>query len=119
MRSSQWAAGCVRQELEAGSLGEVILAGSLGLLETQEDPNGGLDIEKANIALTSGQPIHVMLSRASGISLQDGILLEAQDFYVNQAVLTGVSGRGTTTQDTFSLLGFTASVEEAERRCSS
>ena len=37
----------------------------------------------------------------------------------SQAVLTGVSGRGTTTQDTFSLLGFTASVEEAERRCSS
>ncbi|MBM1220591.1 hypothetical protein JQU17_06880 [Ponticoccus sp. SC2-23] len=36
----------------------------------------------------------------------------------SQAVLTGVSGRGTQTQDTFSLLGFTASVEEAERRCS-
>jgi len=36
----------------------------------------------------------------------------------SQAVLTGVSGRGTQTQDTFSLLGFTASVEEAQRRCS-
>lgn len=34
-----------------------------------------------------------------------------------QAVLTGVSGRGTQTADTFSLLGFTASVEEAQRRC--
>lgn len=34
------------------------------------------------------------------------------------AVLTGVSGRGTTTQDTFSLLGFTASVEDAAARCS-
>jgi hypothetical protein len=33
------------------------------------------------------------------------------------AVLTAVSGRGTQTQDTFSLLGFTAAVEEAERRC--
>ncbi|MEM8537531.1 MAG: invasion associated locus B family protein [Pseudomonadota bacterium] len=33
------------------------------------------------------------------------------------AVVTGVSGRGTQTQDTFSLLGFTAAVEEAERRC--
>lgn len=34
------------------------------------------------------------------------------------AVLTGVSERsGTTTQDTFSLLGFTASVEEAAARC--
>ncbi len=34
------------------------------------------------------------------------------------AVLTGVSGRGTTTRDTFSLLGFTASVEDAAARCS-
>ncbi len=34
-----------------------------------------------------------------------------------QAVVTGVSGRGTQTRDTFSLLGFTASVEEAQRRC--
>lgn len=33
------------------------------------------------------------------------------------AVITGRSGRGTTTKDTFSLLGFTAMVEEAERRC--
>jgi hypothetical protein len=33
------------------------------------------------------------------------------------AVLTGRSGRGTQTQDTFSLLGFTAAAEEAERRC--
>lgn len=34
-----------------------------------------------------------------------------------QAVVTGVSGRGTTTRDTFSLLGFTAAIEEAQRRC--
>ena len=33
------------------------------------------------------------------------------------AVLTARSARGTQTQDTFSLLGFTAAVEEAERRC--
>ncbi len=33
------------------------------------------------------------------------------------AILTGVSGRGTQTRDTFSLLGLTASVEEAQRRC--
>ncbi|SMY08145.1 invasion associated locus B family protein [Flavimaricola marinus] len=33
------------------------------------------------------------------------------------AIITGVSGRGTTTRDTFSLLGFTAAVEEAQRRC--
>ncbi|MFW2542872.1 invasion associated locus B family protein [Primorskyibacter sp. 2E107] len=35
------------------------------------------------------------------------------------AVLTAVSARGTTTKDTFSLLGFTAAVEDAEKRCAS
>ena len=33
------------------------------------------------------------------------------------ATLTGRSARGTVTKDTFSLLGFTASVEEAAKRC--
>jgi hypothetical protein len=33
------------------------------------------------------------------------------------AVLTARSARGTQTQDTFSLLGFTAAVEDAEGRC--
>lgn len=35
-----------------------------------------------------------------------------------QAVLTARSSRGTQTVDTFSLLGFTAAVEDAENRCS-
>jgi hypothetical protein len=35
------------------------------------------------------------------------------------AVLTGVSSRGTTTKDTFSLLGISAALEEAEKRCGS
>lgn len=34
-----------------------------------------------------------------------------------EAVLTGVSARGTTTRDTFSLLGITAALEEAQKRC--
>jgi hypothetical protein len=34
------------------------------------------------------------------------------------AVLTARSSRGTQTQDTFSLMGFTAAVEDAEARCS-
>lgn len=33
------------------------------------------------------------------------------------AVVSGVSSRGTNTKDTFSLLGFTAAVEDAEKRC--
>jgi invasion protein IalB len=35
------------------------------------------------------------------------------------AVLTARSARGTQTQDTFSLMGFTAAVEDAEARCAS
>lgn len=34
-----------------------------------------------------------------------------------EAVLTGRSSRGTKTEDTFSLLGFTAAIEDAEKRC--
>jgi len=33
------------------------------------------------------------------------------------ATLTARSGRGTVTKDTFSLLGFTAAIEDAEKRC--
>jgi hypothetical protein len=36
-----------------------------------------------------------------------------------EATLTGQSTRGTTTKDTFSLLGFTHTVEDAEKRCES
>ena len=35
----------------------------------------------------------------------------------SDAVLTGRSSRGTRTEDTFSLMGFTAAIEEAGRRC--
>lgn len=34
-----------------------------------------------------------------------------------QAIVTGRSARGTQTRDTFSLFGFTAAAEEAQRRC--
>ncbi len=34
-----------------------------------------------------------------------------------EAIVTGVSARGTQTRDTFSLFGFTAASAEAERRC--
>ncbi|MEO0485494.1 MAG: invasion associated locus B family protein [Pseudomonadota bacterium] len=36
-----------------------------------------------------------------------------------KAVVTGLSSRGTTTKDTFSLLGFTAAAADAESRCAS
>ena len=34
-----------------------------------------------------------------------------------QAVATGISARGTTTKDTFSLIGVTAALDEAAKRC--
>ena len=33
------------------------------------------------------------------------------------AVITGISKRGTQTKDTISLIGFTAALEDAEKRC--
>lgn len=47
---------------------------------------------------------------------EDAQIVAAMKRGVN-AVVTGVSSRGTTTKDTFSLLGFTAAVEDAEQRC--
>ncbi|MEE9428243.1 MAG: invasion associated locus B family protein [Paracoccaceae bacterium] len=37
----------------------------------------------------------------------------------SEAILTAKSAKGTTTKDTFSLLGFTAALDEATNRCSS
>ncbi len=71
------AAPLVRAELLAGGDCEVILAGELGQLESASNAEGGLDLERANEALRAGKPIHTMLSRVTGMSLNDGILLEA------------------------------------------
>lgn len=46
----------------------------------------------------------------------DGRIMTEMKRGVN-AVLTGRSSRGTVTKDTFSLLGFTAAAEEAQKRC--
>lgn len=71
------AAPLVRAELLAGEDCEVILAGAMGQLEAASNADGGLDLELANEALRVGKPIHTMLSRVTGMSLNDGILLEA------------------------------------------
>lgn len=47
---------------------------------------------------------------------EDARLIEAMKRGVD-AIVTGVSTRGTTTRDTISLLGFTAAVEDAQARC--
>jgi malonyl CoA-acyl carrier protein transacylase len=78
MLKPEAAAPLVLQELQhnPGS-GEAVLAGSLGVMAKSRHENGGLDLALANKALTDGTPIHVMLSRATGFDLQQGILLEA------------------------------------------
>lgn len=103
MLSPQEAAPQVFNELNTGSRGEIILAGSLGVLTQSPDPQASLMVDKANQALTSGRPIHVMLSRVTGLSLEEGIILEAdldpqeQPFLYDHAlngipVLPGVMG---------------------------
>ena len=54
----------------------------------------------------------------AGSPEQDGQIIAAMK-RGSQAVVTGRSSRGTQTEDTFSLLGFTAAVEDAETRCTS
>ncbi|MBN1373363.1 MAG: SDR family oxidoreductase [Anaerolineaceae bacterium] len=79
MLQPETGAGLVRRELLRGTQGgEILLAGSLGLLEGNRHPDGGLDVEAANRALTSGEPIHTMFSRVSRVDLQTGVLLEAE-----------------------------------------
>lgn len=50
---------------------------------------------------TAGDDARIMASMKRGVN----------------AVVTGRSSRGTVTKDTFSLLGFTAAADEAQRRC--
>lgn len=78
MMSPAQAAPLVYRELVYGSGGEVVLAGPLGLLEEAQESHGGLDIEAANKALVEGEPAHVMLSRVTGLSLKEGVHLEAE-----------------------------------------
>ena len=78
MLSPAEAAPQVYKELVHGLPGETILAGSLGILTAPREATGGLDLERANEALTTGQPIHVLLSRVTGLDLEEGVILEAE-----------------------------------------
>jgi len=78
MMQPEQAAPLVYRELVHGATGgEVLLAGSLGLLEKSRQADGGLNLEAANQALTAGRPIHIMFSRLTGLDLNTGVLLEA------------------------------------------
>lgn len=89
---------------------------------------------KGEVAFTGGYPfregstVSVKIGTASYDFFTDGEWAwpasEAEDSKIklsmqrgSDAVITAVSSRGTMTEDTFSLLGFTAALEEAEKRC--
>ncbi len=72
------AAPAVRAELNRGTCGEVVLAGSLGALESCNAANGGMDVEKGDLALRAGTPIHKMLSHLVAFDVNNGITLEAE-----------------------------------------
>ena len=72
------AAALVRAELQnPASNSEMLLAGSLGLMEAAQHADGGLDAERANAALRAGNPIHQMFSQVTRHDAQDGVILEA------------------------------------------
>ena len=89
------AAPLVLRELASGASGEVILSGSIGVLLQQTRPDGGLDLEQANKALTEGKPIHTMFSRITGFDLLKGVILEADldpqtEQYLKDHALNGI-----------------------------
>ena len=96
MMQPEQAAPLVYRELVHGtSSGEVLLAGSLGLLEKPRQADGGLNLEAANQALTAGRPIHIMFSRLTGLDLNTGVLLEADldpkaELFLKDHALNGI-----------------------------
>ncbi|HPS47987.1 MAG TPA: SDR family NAD(P)-dependent oxidoreductase [Flexilinea sp.] len=90
------AAPMVRNELNLGHSGEVIIAGSLGILESSlNEKNCGMDIEKADVALRAGTPIHRMFSHLTAFDSNSGIQLEgeldpAQLSYLRDHAINGI-----------------------------
>ncbi len=86
--------------------------------------SGGYDFREGSTVKVeiSGNTFELLISgdTAWPASPADDAKLVAAMKAGSNAVVTGVSQRsGTTTKDTFSLLGFTAALAEAEKRCSS
>ncbi|WP_298968711.1 invasion associated locus B family protein [uncultured Roseobacter sp.] len=78
----------------------------------------------------SGSKVNVEIGGTSYVLFTDGEWAWPEDSAEDEkivaamkrgadAVVTGLSSRGTTTKDTFSLRGFTAALEEAQTRCAS
>ncbi len=72
------AAPMVREVLESGQSGEVIVAGSLGLLDATPEGSEIIDVAAADQALRTGNPIHRMFSHLTRYTRNQGIVLEAE-----------------------------------------
>ncbi|MCX6054184.1 MAG: SDR family NAD(P)-dependent oxidoreductase [Chloroflexi bacterium] len=70
------AARIVGNELLAGYSGEVVIAGSLGLLDGQPIKDSGLDVIAADAALQMGTSIYTMPSHLAGYQPGSGITFE-------------------------------------------
>ena len=70
------AAPIVGNELLAGYSGEVVIAGSLGLLDRQSTKDSGLDVVAADAVLQSGTPIHTLPTHLTGYEPGSGIIFE-------------------------------------------
>ncbi|MCB2180347.1 SDR family NAD(P)-dependent oxidoreductase, partial [bacterium] len=76
MLSPDTAAGLVFKEIVQAGGGEVIYAGTLGILEEQLGSENSLDLPAANRALQSGNPPQLMLSKITGFNRQEGATFE-------------------------------------------
>jgi NAD(P)-dependent dehydrogenase (short-subunit alcohol dehydrogenase family) len=64
----------VRNELTAGTRGELVVAGSLGMMAREFDETGGLDV--SDEALAGLKPTGVMVGRPSGFGIWSGLTVE-------------------------------------------
>ena len=64
----------VRRELTAGTRGELIVAGSLGMMAREFDETGGLDV--SDEALANLEPTGVMVGKPTGFGIISGLTVE-------------------------------------------
>ena len=85
---------------------------------------GGYPFRKDSVKVSLGSSKFSFLTGEQGIQAEWAWPLPIDEVTViagmkkgNRAIVTAVSKRGTNTKDTFSLLGFTAALEQAVSRC--
>jgi 3-hydroxymyristoyl/3-hydroxydecanoyl-(acyl carrier protein) dehydratase len=76
MMNPKSAAATIYKEITQGGGHEVIIAGDLGSMDGTRNSKASLDIDAANTALRSGDPIHVMLSSVTGYDQNKGVTFE-------------------------------------------